>query len=291
MALFVVDGTFELFRAHYGAPPHITTQGRQVGACRGLLRSLIALLNQPEVTHVACAFDHVVESFRNELFDGYKTGEGMDPELFQQFGLAEEVAAALGITVWPMVEFEADDALATAAHRFADQTEQVVLCSPDKDLAQCIQGTKVVSLDRLRNRKLDEPGVHEKFGIAPVSIPDYLALLGDSADGLPGVPRWGAKSSATVLAHYLHLDAIPPDHGDWAVRVRGAQGLAESLAQHREQALLYRKLATLRTDVPLAQSFEDLAYSGPDSSALPALCAALEDDEKRLRSRFKPRSN
>lgn len=283
MKVHLVDGTYELFRAYYGAPS-ATAGGREVGATRGILASLVSLLREPEVTHVGCAFDHVIESFRNELFDGYKTGEGIDPDLFAQFPLAERACEALGIVCWRMVEFEADDALATAAARFVDSpgVEQVVICSPDKDLTQCVRG-KVVCLDRMRKRVTDEAGVLERFGVPPGSIPDYLALVGDSADGLPGVPRWGAKSTAAVLARYGHLEAIPPGEADWDVKVRGAAGLAQSLAGHREDALLYRRLATLRTDVPIAESLDDMEWGGARRTELEALCDEI--GERRLLDR------
>jgi 5'-3' exonuclease len=263
MKLHLVDGTFELFRGYYGAPEARSPSGREVGATRAYMRSLAALLREPDVTHVACAFDHVVESFRNELFVGYKTGEGIEPELFQQFELVERATRALGVTAWPMVEFEADDALAAGAAKFVDEVEQVILCSPDKDLAQCVVGTRVVCFDRIRRRLLDEEGVHTKFGVAPSAIPDYLGLVGDAADGIPGIPRWGAKSAATVLAHYGQLEAIPDDASAWAVKVRGAAALAENLASRREEAALYKKLATLRTDVPLQEGLDDLRVRGP----------------------------
>ncbi len=273
MLVHLVDGTYELFRAFYGAPS-ATKDGREVGATRGLIASLTALLRDPAVTHIGCAFDHVIESFRNELFDGYKTGEGIDPELFAQFPLAERACEALGIVCFAMIEFEADDALATAAARFADApgVEQVVICSPDKDLTQCVRGQKVVCLDRMRKRVTDESGVVERFGVAPASIPDYLALVGDSADGLPGVPRWGAKSTAAVLSRYPHLEDIPDSERDWSVKVRGAAALAQSLAGHRQGALLYRRLATLRTDVPLEASLEDVQWRGALRPELHALC-------------------
>jgi 5'-3' exonuclease len=260
----LVDGTYELFRAHFGAPSALAPDGAEVGATRGLLRSLGALLKEPGVTHVAVAFDHVVESFRNRLFDGYKTAEGLAPELLAQFPLAEEAARALGLVVWPMVEFEADDALATAAARFAalPEVERVYLCTPDKDLAQCVRGERVVGLDRMRRRTLDEAGVVEKFGVGPASIPDWLALVGDSADGIPGVERWGEKSASAVLARYLHLEAIPDDAARWEVPVRGAPKLAERLAASREAALLYRTLATVRIDVPLTEGLDELRWRG-----------------------------
>jgi 5'-3' exonuclease len=279
MQVHLIDGTYELFRAYYGAPGATAPDGREVGAARGLLRSLAALLREPGTTHVAVAFDHVIESFRNDLFAGYKTGEGIDPDLRAQFGLAEEVAEALGLVVWPMVEFEADDAIATAAARFARsrRVERVVLASPDKDLAQCVSGERVVLLDRMRDRVIDEAGVIDKWGVAPASIPDLLALMGDPADGIPGIPRWGAKSCAAVLGVYRHLERIPDDPDSWSVKVRGAAGLAASLAERRESALLYKRLATLRTDVPLAEKLDDLAWRGARHDALEAVCEALGD--------------
>ena len=279
MHVHLVDGTFELFRAYYGSPSSVSNDGREVGAVRGLLRSLLALLGERDVTHVAIAFDHVIESFRNELYPGYKTGEGMDPVLFAQFGLAEEACRALGVVTWPMIEFECDDALATAAARFnlVPDVERVVICSPDKDLAQCVRGTRVVCLDRLRRKTLDENGVVEKFGVHPKSMPDWLALVGDSADGYPGVPRWGAKSAAAVLGKYLHLEAIPAESSDWSVPVRGAAALAASLAEHRDEAALFRRLATLRLDVPLRESVTALRWRGPIEPELAALAARFGD--------------
>jgi 5'-3' exonuclease len=279
MQVHVVDGTFELFRAYYGNPSRESTEGREVGAARDLVRSLLALLAERDVTHAAVAFDHVIESFRNDLYTGYKTGDGLDPALLEQFGLAEDACRALGLVVWPMVEFECDDALATAAARFASRpgVERVVICSPDKDLAQCVRGARVVCLDRMRRKTLDEQGVHAKFGVAPASIPDWLALVGDSADGYPGIPRWGAKSAATVLAMYSHLEAIPTAVADWRIEVRGADALAASLAAHREDALLFRELATLRTDVPLTESLPALRWRGPNERALAALAEQWRD--------------
>ena len=222
MDVHLVDGTYELFRAHFGAPPATAPDGAAVGATRGLLRSLQALLREPGVTHVAVAFDQVVESFRNRLFPGYKTAEGVPPELLAQFPLAEEATRALGLVTWPMVEFEADDALATGAARFADApgVERVLLCTPDKDLAQCVRGTRVVGFDRMRRRVLDEAGVRARFGVGPASIPDWLALVGDTADGIPGVPRFGEKSASAVLGRYAHLEAIPDDAARWDLPVR-----------------------------------------------------------------------
>jgi 5'-3' exonuclease len=280
MQVHLVDGTFELFRAFYGNPSRRDAHGDEVNAVHGLVRSLLALLGDPGVTHVAIAFDHVIESFRNDLYPGYKTGEGIDPKLYSQFGPAEDACRALGVIVWPMVEFECDDALATGAARFAGATgvERVVICSPDKDLAQCVVGERVVCLDRLRRKTLDERGVVAKFGVRPKSMPDWLALVGDSADGYPGIARWGEKSAGTVLARYEHLEAIPADAADWHVDVRGAAALATAFATQRDEAFLYRRLATLRTDVPLVESLADLRWRGPDGSALEALAARWRDD-------------
>lgn len=276
--VWLVDGTYELFRAHFGSPPARDRDGREVGAVRGLMRSLASLLGDPHVTHVACAFDTRIESFRNDLFAGYKTAEGVAPELLAQFPLGERAAHALGIVVWPMVEFEADDALATAAARFRDApgVEQVLLCSPDKDLAQCVRGSRVVMWDRRNDVVLDEDAVVAKFGVPPASIPDLLALIGDSADGVPGVPRWGAKSASTVLARWRHVDAIPSDPIEWDVKVRGAQALAQSLANARDVVGLYRTLTTLREDVPLTETLADLAWSGARRAELEALCEELD---------------
>ncbi|MEM9874007.1 MAG: 5'-3' exonuclease H3TH domain-containing protein [Myxococcota bacterium] len=274
MKLHLVDGTYELFRAFFGPPPARAPDGREVGAVRGLMRSMAQLLGDPDVTHVAVAFDTVIESFRNELFDGYKTGEGLEPRLKAQFPLAEAAMEAMGLRVFGMVTFEADDAIASAAARWRGEVEQVVLCSPDKDLAQCVRGAHVVLRDRMRRVTTDEDGVRDKFGVSPRSIPDYLALVGDNADGIPGIPRWGAKSTAAVLAHYERLEAIPDDAARWEVAVRGAKGLAANLATARPEALLYRTLATLREDVPLEVNLDDLRWRGPRAD-LEALVADL----------------
>src|SRR5450432_4276705 len=273
MNVHLVDGTYELFRAYYAVPSAKNATGVEVGAVRGLARSMLALLREPGVSHVAIAFDHVIESFRNDLFEGYKTGEGIDPDLWGQFELAERACAALGIVVWPMIEFEADDALATAAARFAllPEVEQVLIASPDKDLAQCVVGSRVVCLDRMRKKVLDDAGVHEKFGVAPAQIPDYLALVGDSADGIPGVPRWGAKSAAALLTAYGSLENIPDSAVAWSVPVRGAAALAQSLAGLRAEAALYKRLATLRVDVPLSEHLSDLEYRGAHRALLEAI--------------------
>ncbi len=248
----------------------------EVGAVVALLRTLFSLLRHQETSHLACAFDHVIESFRNDLFDGYKTGEGIEPELKQQFLLAEKAVHALGVVVWPMTEFEADDALATAASRWREeqQVDQILLCSPDKDLAQCVRDTRVVCLDRRRGQILDEQGVIAKFGVSPRSIPDWLALVGDRADGIPGISGWGPKSSSLVLSHYHHLEQIPREATSWEIRVSRAASLAENLATHRQEALLYRDLATLRSDVPLKESLEDLHWRGPRRE-LESLCRQI----------------
>jgi len=278
--LYLVDGTFELFRAYYGAPSRTGPDGREVGATRSLIRSLLALAQNPGVTHIACAFDHVIESFRNHLFDGYKTGEGIEPALKSQFHLAEEAVRCLGITVWPMVPFEADDALATAALRFSGlkSIQQVVICSPDKDLAQCVRGSRVVTYDRIRDRKLDENGVRGKYGVNPRSIPDLLALTGDSSDGIPGIPGWGFKSAAALLARYHRLEDIPLDEGRWDVKVRGAARLARNLRDLSSEALLYRTLAQLRTDVPLKEGIRDLAWTGVPRGKLTLFSRRIGDD-------------
>jgi 5'-3' exonuclease len=284
----VVDGTYELFRAYFGAPKAIGPGGVEVGATRGILRSLYSLVrpstslgaSDDQVTHVACAFDHVIESFRNDLYAGYKTSAGVPDDLLAQFSLAERATHALGLVVWSMVEFEADDALATAAARWgsAPGVDRVVICTPDKDVAQCVRGSRVVAFDRLRRRMLDEDGVVVKFGVPPASIPDWLALVGDSADGYPGVPRWGAKSAAAVLAVYGHIDAIPDDARSWPANIRGAAALAESLREHRDEANLYRHLATLRTDVPLPETLDDLRWRGARRDELTALCREIGDE-------------
>ncbi len=281
MRIHLVDGTFELFRAYFGAPAAVGLHGTEVGATRGLLRSLFSLVREADVTHVACAFDHVIESFRNDLYQGYKTSEGVPAELMAQFPLAERAAHALGLVVWSMVEFEADDALATAAARFAatSNVEQVVICSPDKDLAQCVRGSRIVCFDRMRRRVIDEAAVFEKFGVSPESIPDWLALVGDSADGFPGVPRWGSKSASALLARYGHLDAIPDQETVWDVPVRGAAALAQNLRERRHDALLFRRLATLREDVPLEERVDDLRWNGARRDELVSLCHDIGDEE------------
>ena len=277
MKIHLVDGTYELFRAYFAQPSRAAPDGREVGAVRGLVQTLLALLRQVDITHVACAYDHVVESFRNDLFEGYKTGAGVPQELMDQFGLAERATAALGVVVWPMTEFEADDAIATAAQRWWDApgVGQVVICTPDKDLAQMVRGQRIVCLDRRRDIVLDEAGVREKFGVGPASIPDYLALVGDAADGIPGIPRWGAKTSALVLQRYRHLEQIPDDPSLWDVEVRGAKGIAASLAERRPEAALYKMLATLRLDVPLPESLDQLEWHWVRQPEFDQLCSEL----------------
>ena len=277
MKIHLVDGTYELFRAHFAMPPMQAPDGRQVSAVRGLLRTLLVLLRQGDVSHVACAFDHVVESFRNKMFAGYKTGEGIPGELLAQFDLAERAAASLGIVVWPMVEFEADDAMATAAARWRDApgVDQVVICSPDKDLSQMVTGQRVVCLDRRKDVMIDEAGGWGKFGVSPESIPDYLGLVGDAADGIPGIPRWGAKTAARILSCYTHIEAIPTELSGWQVELRGAAGIAASLEEHRDEAMLYRDLATLRLDVALEETLEQLEWQGVRRKAYEELCVEL----------------
>jgi 5'-3' exonuclease len=281
MKVHLVDGTYELFRCYHGAPLMTGEDGCEVGATRGLLHTLVSLLGQQDVSHVACAFDTVIESFRNDLFAGYKTADGVPPELLSQFPLAERAAAALGVAVWGMVDFEADDALASGAARFASApgVEQVVVCTPDKDLAQCVRGTQVVCLDRRRRRVLDEAGVVSKFGVSPSCIPDWLALVGDDADGIPGIPLWGHRSAAALLSRYGRIELIPDRESEWAVSVRGAAALAASLRERRAEAELYRGLATLRTDVPLREEVEDLRWLGARREPLEALCRQLGETE------------
>ena len=279
MKIHLVDGTYELFRAHYSPrPSRATPDGRDIKATHGLAQSLIALLGQPEVTHVAVAFDSVIRSFRNDLFDGYKTGDGVEPALLEQFPLAEQITAALGLTVWPMVEFEADDAIGAAAVRFAASSlvEQVVMCSPDKDLAQVVSGDRVVMLDRRKREVIDEDGVVAKFGVSPPSIPDYLALVGDSADGIPGIRGWGARTAATVLTRYGNMDQVPTDAADWDLRVRGATNLVKVMTEQWDNAQLYRQLATLRLDVPLPETEpEQLRWMGARQPEFADLCQSL----------------
>ena len=276
MEVHLVDGTYELFRHHYALPSARDTDGREVAAARGVLASVLGMI-KGGATHIAVATDHVIESFRNGLWTDYKTGEGIEPDLLAQFPLLEDVLSAAGVVVWPMVEFEADDALAAAAEAAARdrRVERVIICTPDKDLAQCVRGQRVVQLNRRTRVTLDEAGVVQKFGVSPKSIPDYLALVGDAADGYPGLPGWGAKSSAAVLARFVHLESIPADYREWHVNVTGARALADTLSRERDRALLFRTLATLRIDIPLFDDVDQLHWNGP-TPAFAALAARLD---------------
>jgi 5'-3' exonuclease len=278
MKIHLVDGTYELFRAHFGAPPKKAPDGMQVGATLGLLRSLMLLLSDPEVTHVAVAFDHVIESFRNKMYPGYKTGAGVDPNLLAQFPLAEKAASALGLVVWPMVKFEADDAIATGVARFnVKSVNQIVICSADKDLTQLVDGDRVVCWDRRREIVLDEQGVVGKFGVSPESIPDYLALVGDSADGYPGIKGWGAASTATVLSRFKHIESIPSDPKKLGLGLGRATTLLENLKANYNDALLFRELSTLRQDVPIKETLKELQWRGA-YPRLKKLCHELGDE-------------
>jgi 5'-3' exonuclease len=265
--IHLIDGTYELFRHFYAMPSARDAEGRDVAAVRGVVASVLGMISGG-ATHVAVATDHVIESFRNRLWGGYKTGEGIDPDLYAQFPLLEESLAASGIVVWPMVEFEADDALAAAAERAArdPRVDRVIICTPDKDLSQCVRGTRVVQLNRRTRTIRDEAGVIAKFGVPPASIPDYLALVGDAADGYPGLEGWGAKSTAAVLARFGHLESIPPDWRDWHVNATNASALARTLARESEHAYLFRTLATLRTDIELFDSIDELQWKGSIAS-------------------------
>jgi 5'-3' exonuclease len=292
----LIDGTYELFRQWFGAPP-AQHAGKEVGAVRSMIRSFAMLLSRAAtpradgarerlpMTHVGVAFDHVIESFRNDLFDGYKTGEGLPEALTGQFELAERAAAALGLTVWSMVEFEADDAIATAAYRLKDlpEVERVLITAVDKDMCQCVVGDRVVCWDRFKDVMLDEPAVLEKHGVAPASIPDLLALVGDTADGIPGLSGWGKSSAGKLLGAYGTVAAIPDDHAAWSVTVRGAEKLARTLRDQRDDVTLYRTLATLRTDCPIPWRPEELAWRGVDRVALGEVCAELGMDPASVR--------
>jgi len=276
LKVYLIDGTYELFRHFYAVPSSRDEDGREVGAVRGVVGSVLGMINRG-ATHVGVATDHVIESFRNGLWAGYKTGAGIDPDLLSQFPLLEEALAALGVLVWPMIEFEADDALAAAAVMAAadPRVEQVLICTPDKDLAQSVSGTRIVQLNRRTNVTLDEAGVIAKFGVAPASIPDYLALVGDAADGYPGLPGWGAKSSAAVLARYRHLEEIPEDYRTWGVNAANAGALSATLARDRDRAFLFRDLATLRTAIPVFTDVDELRWTGP-TDAFAALAARMD---------------
>ncbi len=276
MQIHLFDGTYELFRAWFGAPP-AQHEGKEVGASRTFLRSLATVLRSGKLTHGGVAFDHVIESFRNQLFEGYKTGEGIDPRLFAQFPLAERAAEALGLVVWPMIDFEADDAIATAAARCAldERVTQVRIAAVDKDMCQCVIGTRVVRWDRWKDEILDEAGVIAKHGVLPGSIADWLGLVGDTADGIPGIKGWGNKSAAKVLMKWKAIEAIPDDPATWGVDLRGADRLAASLREARADAMLYKQLATLRLDCPIPCSVDGLVWRGPDQAKLAALCTEL----------------
>jgi len=265
-----VDGTYELFRHYYALPSARDADGREVAAVRGVLASVLGMM-KGGATHIAVATDHIIESFRNGLWPGYKTSEGIEPDLLAQFPVLEEVLSTAGIVVWPMVEFEADDALAAAAMAAAQdvRVEQVIICTPDKDLAQCVRGTRIVQLNRRTRVTIDEGGVIQKFGVAPASIPDYLALVGDAADGYPGLRGWGVKSSAAVLSKFVHLESIPTDWKDWRVNVSNASTLADTLSRERKNALLFRTLATLRTDIKLFDDVDELRWNGPTPAFAP----------------------
>jgi 5'-3' exonuclease len=264
LEVHLIDGTYELFRHYYAVPSALDRDGLEVGAVRGVLASVLGMI-RAGATHLAVATDHVIESYRNDLWPGYKSGAGIEPALLAQFQLLEDVLSAAGIVVWPMVECEADDALASAAEIAArdSRVDRVVICTPDKDLAQCVRGSRVVQLNRRTRVVMDEPGVIGKFGVSPESIPDYLALVGDAADGYPGLPGWGAKSSAAVLAKFVHLDAIPRNWHDWHVNASGASALAETLFSQFDRAILFRTLATLRTGIPLFENVDELEWRGP----------------------------
>lgn len=282
MEVDLVDGTYELFRHHFGQPSRLASDGTEISATRGVLSTVVSML-EGGVTHIGVATDHVVESFRNELWPGYKTSAGMPAELLAQFPMVELALEALGVTLWPMVELEADDALASAAAVAADdgRVTQVRICTPDKDLAQCVRDTRVVQFDRRAGTVLDEEAVHEKYGVGPTSIPDWLALVGDSADGFPGLAGWGKRSAALVLAHYGTIDAVPDSLADWDAdvrkQVRGAAGLATRLAEERPLAMLFRQLATLRVERDLLDDVDQLHWSGP-TPAFGEVCALLDDE-------------
>jgi 5'-3' exonuclease len=274
-SVHLIDGTYELFRAHFGAPPRQTPEGWEIGAVHGILSSTISLLDQEGVTHVGAAFDSIIESFRNDMFEGYKTGEGTPPELYAQFPVAERALLALGVPVWSMIEQEADDGLAAAAMKFAPDVDRVIILSPDKDMAQLYGHPKIVGFDRRKAAFVDAAGVRKKFGVDPESIPDYLALVGDTADGIPGLPGWGAKSTGAVLARWRHLEAIPASEANWDVAVRGASKLAATLQERMPDALLFRDLATLRADADIPESLDDLEWRGAHREPFLALCDEL----------------
>jgi 5'-3' exonuclease len=288
--IHLVDGTYELFRHYYALPSARDKDGREVAAVRGVLASVLGMIKQG-ATHVAVATDHVIESFRNGLWPDYKTADGIEPDLLAQFPLLEEILTAAGVVVWPMVEFEADDALAAAAVAAASdiRVDRVIICTPDKDLAQCVSGSRIVQLNRRTRVTLDEAAIVQKFGVSPASIPDYLALVGDSADGYPGLPGWGAKSSAAVLAKFLHLESIPKDCREWRVNAANAGALADTLCREWDRAILFRRLATLRTDLRLFEDVDQLKWTGPNSG-FDELAARLDAARTEIRRPVAPRS-
>ena len=290
MKIYLVDGTYELFRHFFAVPSAHDINGQEVGAVRGVLNSVLSMI-EDGTTHIGVATDHVVESFRNDLYPGYKTSEGVAPELLSQFPILEEALQAMGVVVWPMMEFEADDALASAAVKSAldKQVEQVLICTPDKDLAQCVRDKRIVQLDRRRNILRDESAVVAKFGVSPQSIPDYLAVVGDSADGYPGISGWGEKAAASVFSQYPHLEDIPKDWQNWN-SIKRAQKLAEALLGSWDEALLFRKLATLREDAPVFDSIEDLRWNGPGSD-FEKYCRRLQSEALLKRATTKPKNN
>jgi len=285
MDVHLIDGTYELFRYYFAVPSSQDVNGNEIGAVRGVLGTVLSMI-EAGATHVGVATDHVVESFRNDLYPGYKTSEGVPPELLSQFPLLEDALQAMGVVVWPMTYFEADDALASAAAKAAqdERVNQVVICTPDKDLAQCVVGTKVVQLDRRREIVRDEAGVQTKFGVKPESIPDYLALVGDSADGYPGVKGWGEKAAAAVLSRYSHLENIPKICEEWNPAIRRARPLTESLCSSWDDALLFRTLATLRLDAPVFDSVDELRWKGP-SPDFQKCCERMKADSLHRRVR------
>jgi 5'-3' exonuclease len=277
--LHLLDGTYELFRAHYGRKDTlVSSAGDDIRATMGIVDSTLQLLREPGVTHLAASFDTVIESFRNDMFPGYKTSAGMDEELLAQFPQAEDALESIGVVVWRNIEFEADDTIAAAAVRWVDDVDQVIICTPDKDLCQAVIGNQIVTYNRREQKIIDEDGVVDKFGVHPESIPDYLALVGDTADGVPGLPGWGAKSASTVLAAFPRLELIPHDEGDWGVAVRGAAKLAATLRERFDDALLYRELTTLRLDAPIEQSLDDLEWQGVPRARFEDFCGSLGVD-------------
>jgi 5'-3' exonuclease len=276
MDVYLIDGTYELFRHFFALPADANADGQEIAAVRGVVQSVLSMLERG-TTHVGVATDHVIESFRNDLYPYYKTGTGIPPELFSQFPILEEALEAMGVKVWPMIEFEADDALAAAAAKCAqcDLVNQVIICTPDKDLSQCVVGTRIVQLDRRKNTVRDENGVVERFGVGPQSIPDYLAVVGDTADGFPGLPGWGAKAAAAVLSQYRHLEAVPQNPEDWPTSIRGARKLSATLQGSWNDAILFRTLATLRLDVPVFDTVDELRWRGP-TPAFEAIATRLK---------------